>query len=161
MMHTNHKITAFIIMLLSFCVCWYFKINITKESASGMLTAFAIITGFYITSITVITGSTSVTRLYNTPDPIIPTQTMLQTYRAYFLTSFYWSILSIILIILFLSTPFVAIDINSSPSIQLIPETTTLFNSLVASISMVNIYWSVVIFQTIMVIMLYEGKNKV
>lgn len=160
-MHSKHRNFAILVFLFSFILCWIVGAKITEPSASGLLTVFAIITGFYITSVTIIIGSASVTRLYREVDQKIPGQTKLQTYNKYFLNCFYWSILSILLMVLFLSKPqqWTGAEINLI-YLESIPNIETFLHSLLFSISFVNIYWSIVMFQTLMAIMLYEGRDK-
>jgi len=145
-----HRTLAIFIFFISFVLSFLLGIHMTESAASGFLTAFAIITGFYITSITVIINSTSVGRLYRTEDKDLPGQTLLQTYKKYFSNSFYWSITATVLMILYL------LDFD----IKIPNYLTLIIDPILISVSAVNIFWSVVIFQTIMAIMLYEGKDK-
>ena len=145
-----HKILALLVFTISFTLSFLLSAHMTNSAATGLLTAFAIIAGFYIKSITVIVNSTSVGRLYRTEDKRIPGQTLLQTYRKYFSNSFYWAMTAIVLMILYL----LDFGIRIPNSLALIVD------PLLISISAVNIFWSAVIFKTIMTIMLYEGKDK-
>ncbi len=152
-MRKLHRIFALIIFCLVFFTSFLFEAVLTREAATGFLTAFSIITGFYFSSVAVIISSKSVTRLYREEDPYILGQTKLQTYKKYYLNSFYWSGISIIIMMMYL------ID-STMISKFFIANVNHFIDSISIAISFVNIYWSVILFQTLMTLMLYEGRDK-
>jgi len=76
------------------------KFQINEESVNNLITFFSIVFGFYLTTFSVLYGSKTCTRLSSEQDPHIKTQTMLQTLKKYFQTSFVISISSTTILVI-------------------------------------------------------------
>lgn len=97
--HKNIAVWLFVfIVLISYI---FLPIKISEALTQNLITFFSITFGFYMTSLSVLYGSSLIQKLYDEIDPNIKTQTKLHTLKYYFVISSNWALLSIGLLILF------------------------------------------------------------
>lgn len=166
MMKTNHKILSIIIFSLVLLSSFLFKAKLTNETAQSLVTFFSVVFGFYITSIAILYNSTYAKNLHALIDKKAQKRSS-QILKSYLLISGYMSIFSISIIIIFImlttqSSSFV-LSTNIAPLIvpffEIKVDLNILPSSVIIGFSGVNIFYMLLIFNTIIDAMIEETKK--
>lgn len=166
-MYNLHKYSAgvlFLFVLIS--TCSFLPVKINESLTENLITFFSITFGFYMTSLSVLYSSSFIQKLYDKIDPQIKTQTKLHTLKSYFSISTYWSLFSIVLLILF--SLFASKDINSMLSLNIGKlnildfwvNIDSCIESIIVSTAALNIYFLVLLLKIFLNGLLEEGKFK-
>lgn len=155
-----HKIISFIILISITLICYILDTKITETASQNLVTFFSVVFGFYMTCIAILYSASYTKKLYKELDPNDKTKRKIDTLKRYFLTSGYWSILSITAIIIY--TLFSKkVDGSLSFGFESISNLNVnlLINGIILGISAVNIFYMLLLLHTILDGIIEEAKN--
>ncbi|MGI9256687.1 MAG: hypothetical protein ACR2PY_07110 [Salinispira sp.] len=161
-----HKISSCLIFLVTIVFTFLFNAQMTDLTAENLVTFFSVVFGFYMTSIAILYNSSYIKILHNKIDKKAQKR---GTYilKDYLLISGYWSIFSIITIILF--TTFATKSNTGVFSTNIIPfmlpilnmeiNLNLLLSSSLFGIAALNIYYMLLLIHTIIDGLIEEAKR--
>ena len=160
-----HKIFSSLVFILTAFAAYFLNARISEAVSQNLVTFFSVVFGFYMTSVAILYSASYTKKLFQELDPNNPNQRKIHKLRNYYLVSGYWSIFSIILIIIY--TIKAQKDSEGLLIIGLLPKTilNTLINfdllasSLIFAVSAVNVYFTILLLNTILDGMLEEARN--
>lgn len=165
-MRKIHKYILYLIFIFVTVYSYARSLVITETISLNLVTFFSIAFGFYMTSIAIIFNSNYAKKLYKETDPINFGNRKIHTLKKYLLYSGYWSIFSIVSIIISsLRTNqsvsnIIKINLHFIELVNFSLDINKLITSLVLSISAVNVYFMILLLNTILDGLLEESKNE-
>ena len=162
-----HKVLSGVLLLTTIVITFVLDMKITDTAAKSLVTFFSVVFGFYITSIAILYNSSYIKVLHEIVDQELKMRGT-QILKSYILTSGYWSIFSISAIIVYttyaspgdgtsiLRTNITPFDI---PFTESQVNMNNLISSMLFGISVLNIFYMLLIMHTILDGMVEEGKR--
>ncbi len=167
-MYMFDRSVCVLFFISSFSLFLNVDVCLTESLAGNFVTIFSILLGFYMTSLSVLYGSSYTKRLYKTVDVKIDTQTLLHTLCSYFKYSVSISFISLILVVIIQAISNAnnvgVLEIILSPySINICGlvvniNVASLLNSLLFSIIIVSFYLAARLFAILIVGFVEESK---
>ena len=161
-----HKILSSLILLAITFITFLFEAKMTATTSQSLVTFFSIVFGFYMTSIAILYNADYTKSLHKKIDEKLQKRGT-HILKSYFLTSGYWSIFSIVSIIIFTvfatrnnaDILYIKIASLTLPLIDKIIDINLLLSSVLFGISALNIFYMLLLMNTIIDGLIEEYKK--
>lgn len=147
-MKKTHKWIAFAIFFIVGIVSFYLQALIKIENFQILVTFFSIVFGFYITAIAILYNSNYIRELYKKKNSE-GSKRNIHILRDYLWISGCWSVISIVILIIF--------SLLVTNQSNLLSES-LIIHSIVLGISSVNIFFMLLLFKHIVAALVLEAK---
>ena len=161
-----HKIISMLVPLGAGSLAFFFETQMTDATAQNLVTFFSVVFGFYMTSIAILYNASYTKNLHKQIDEKAQKRG-IDILKSYLLVSGYWSIFSIISIILF--TIFATKDTGSILSTKITPlglpftdkmlDLDLLLISGLFGVAVLNVFYMLLLMHTIIDAMIEEAKK--
>ena len=161
-----HKISSYLIVLTATLIACLFEAKMTDTTAQGLVTFFSVVFGFYMTSIAILYNAAYTKNLHKKIDEKAQKRGT-HILKSYLLISGYWSIFSIVSIIVFtvfatknsVGILYTKIAPLTLPLIDKIIDINLILSSFLFGISVLNIFYMLLLLRTIIDGMIEEAKK--
>lgn len=166
-MRRIHKVISILLFICVVIVSYKFQLLITEAVSQNLTTFFSVVFGFYITGMAIIYSAKFSRALYEETDPLQPWQRKIHTLKNYFQVSGYWAMFSITSVIVYSLASIkdqsgnLIVDIPSCvlPVVNFKLDVGLLISSMVFSIASINIFFMILLLNTMIDGMLLEAKK--
>ncbi len=163
-MRKTHKVLSGVIFIFSVVFCYMLGVHITEAASQNLVTFFSVVFGFYMTCVAILYGSSYVKRLYKELDPLDKSKRKIHTLRSYFFITSYWSIFSITLIIIVTlfatkTNGAFVFKIKNIVLYHFSVNLSLLINGIILGVAAINVFYMLLLLNTILDGMIEETKN--